>query len=182
MWQYNYTPDPDNPNDSLMHYGVKGMKWDQAKRKAKGLLTVGPNAARQRYIQSKNARIGIQSKTGKTINSAATKTYRYSGADANRNLSSRQQLNLKKAKYQQRARQLSGKAKRALNSENRAKAALAGINAAEKGAKAARRATTRATNKAKRYIDTQIKVARQKRKNKNMAKKYKGTTQAKNNK
>lgn len=23
MWQYNYTPNPED----IMHYGVKGMKW-----------------------------------------------------------------------------------------------------------------------------------------------------------
>lgn len=178
MWQYNHTPD----SDTLMHYGVKGMKWDQAKRKAKGIFTAGPNAARQRYIQSKNARTGIQSKTGKTINSAAVKTYHYSGADANKNLSAQQQLKLKKAKYQQKARQLKGKASRAVSAENRAKGVLAGINAAEKGASAARKATKSATNKAKRYIDTQIRIAQRKRKNKKMAKKYMNTTQAKNNK
>lgn len=26
MWRYNYIPDD---NDYLMHYGVKGMKWDK---------------------------------------------------------------------------------------------------------------------------------------------------------
>lgn len=35
MWQYNYTPDPDE----LMHYGVKGMKWKKKKMKVQSDAT-----------------------------------------------------------------------------------------------------------------------------------------------
>lgn len=53
MWQYNHTPDPD----TLMHYGIKGMKWDKAKRKISSMIDDAKierqaNRRRNSYISS----------------------------------------------------------------------------------------------------------------------------------
>lgn len=51
MWQYNYTPDPD----VLMHYGVKGMKWDEAKRKKQSkAIDKAAKKERNKYFKEGN--------------------------------------------------------------------------------------------------------------------------------
>lgn len=50
MWEYNYTPDPDE----LMHYGVRGMKWKEHKRKRAIQRQVTKESGSGKYFNAAN--------------------------------------------------------------------------------------------------------------------------------
>ena len=185
MWMYNHTPDPDE----LMHYGVKGMKWK--KRIAKG-LQAGPNKARTAsdiaLQRARTAKAGPMKKSTMRELQFGTKRHVKTISYDNKStkLSNRAQLSAKKSIAKQQVKTKVNRAKRAVknatNAEARAGYALKAMSTAKSASKAASKKATKAANQFKANVATQIKVAKQKKKNKAMAKKYRNTTQKKNNK
>ena len=181
MWEYNYTPDPDE----LMHYGVKGMKWK--KRIAKG-FTAGADKARTANAialeRARRARSGPLKKS--TMKELATGTKRHvktiSYDNTSTKLSNRAQLAARKSMAKQQLKTKVNRAKRKVNAEARAGYALKALDTAQAARKAANKKANKAVNNFKAAVKTQIKVSKQKKKNKAMAKKYRGTTQSKSNK
>lgn len=74
MWEYNYTSET---NDYLIHYGVRGMKWDPDKLKRKGQYAY--DAAKGKYnAVKKSAQSNVQKAYGtarKAVKSTAEKAY-----------------------------------------------------------------------------------------------------------
>lgn len=200
MWTYNLTPDPDG--DSLMHYGVKGMKW-------KKRIARGPNqawtASQIALERAKRAKPGYKSTRGGRRENQVINIQRYDNTqfkkyrdkkmqndmkriktqsydNTSTKLSNRARLSAQKSMAKQQVKTKINRAKRKLNAEARAGYALKAMSAAKAARKAANKKADKAMNNFKSAVATQIKVSKQKRKNKAMAKKYRGTTQGKNNK
>lgn len=175
MWTYNLTPDPDG--DSLMHYGVKGMKW-------KKRIARGPNqawtASQIALERAKRASSGYKSTRGSRQQNQVIKTQTYDNTSTK--LSNRARLSAQKSMAKQQVKTKINRAKRKLNAEARAGYALKAMSAAKAARKAANKKADKAMSNFKSAVATQIKVSKQKKKNKAMAKKYRGTTQGKNNK
>ena len=172
MWTYNLTPDPDS--DSLMHYGVKGMKWK--KRIARG-LQAGPNQARTAseiaLQRARTAKAGPMKKSTMRELQFGTKRHVKTISYDNKStkLSNRAQLAARKSMAKQQLKTKVNRAKRKLNAEARAGYALKALDTAQAARKAANKKANKAVNNFKAAVKTQIKISKQKKKNKAMAKK-----------
>lgn len=168
-------------------YYQKMKQGRERRAKLSRIANAGPRAAKSKYYENvrsrAKARLGGSSAKPKVKNQTSygktgVRSYSYDPSKTTSKMTAQQQLRMKKNRYTQPIRNKVNSTKRKVASkvnkakkvynkystaEGRAKLAVAGINAAEKGASKAKNASARAARKAKKYIKSKVDRARQKK-------------------